>query len=177
MFQELDVSALKLVMHQLVMRWANTDNKKLHSSHTFVKIFLCSPLWSHWTAAHIMPGTINASQSSGFLSIIVQNLQEGKWNCFMFITAALLWTQQRSLYAALTEMLFHSPLINAVQASVEQNSCLSLKQTRPRRGNVLVLADWPILTNRCANQLPCQECPGRASNSTSFEVNLIRFQS
>lgn len=30
-----DVIVLKLVAHQLVMHLANTDNKKLHSSHTF----------------------------------------------------------------------------------------------------------------------------------------------
>lgn len=54
-FQGPDVSALKLVARQLVMRWANADNKKLHSSHTFVKIVLCPPHWSHWTACCLAP--------------------------------------------------------------------------------------------------------------------------
>lgn len=40
---------LKLVVHQLVMHLANTDNKTPHSSHTFFKTVLW-PHWSHWRA-------------------------------------------------------------------------------------------------------------------------------
>lgn len=58
-----------------------------------------------------------------FLLVTVQDLQEVKRHSFMFITV----DKAGSLYAALTKTLVHSPLINAVQASVEQNSCLSLK--------------------------------------------------
>lgn len=119
MFQGPDVSALKLVAHRLVMHSANTDNKKLHSSRTFAKTVLCPPHWSHWTA--------KTPVKLCLLSVNVQDSQEGKRHCFMFIAAASPWTKQRSLYAALTKTLVHSPLINAVQASVEQNSCLSLK--------------------------------------------------
>lgn len=58
-FRGPDVGVLKLVVHQLMMQRANADNKKLHSSHTFVKID-CVLHSGHIGLQRIMPGIINA---------------------------------------------------------------------------------------------------------------------
>lgn len=129
-----DVIALKLVVHQFVMHSANTDNKKLHSSHTFFKTVLCPPCGSHWKGLQHTFCLTSLTLAETlvkfhFLLVTVRDLQEGKQHCFMFITATSLWTKQCSLYAALTKMLVHSPLINAVQARVEQLSRSEVNKT------------------------------------------------
>lgn len=121
-----------------------------------------------------------------FLVILSANpvLQEHtqELNCRPFITATPLWTKQRPLYPAPTEMLAHSPLINSsVQCrGVPSRMVLAVsvwsKQDPGGKRVLSWLAGWPILINRCANHRTCTECPGRASSPSPFEVNLIRFQ-